>query len=81
MIKVITKTTAERNEDFEEKFKLYKHLFFNTTLTIPEILKELDLSENNEITRRIKKIWRKEGYNASKRARLIATNRWIDNDE
>lgn len=78
MIKVITKTTAERNKDFEEKFELYKHLFFNTTLTIPEILKELDLSENNEITKKIKKIWRKEGYNASKRARLITLGEWAD---
>ncbi|MBQ9024812.1 MAG: hypothetical protein IJ104_00885 [Methanobrevibacter sp.] len=78
MIKIITQSTKERNEEFEEKYEKYKKLFYNTNLSIPEIRKELQLSESNRIVKDINRRWKQcEMVSSHKRARLIGRGEWI----
>ena len=60
MIKVITQSTMERNQETQEKYDEFKELFYNTELRIPEIHKQLDLSKNSHIIKDIKHRWAEE---------------------
>ena len=44
---IVESSTQERLELREKRYSKYLELFFNTNLSTPEILQELDMSTNN----------------------------------
>lgn len=46
-MRIVESSTQERLELREKRYQKYLELFFNTNLSTPEILKELDMSQNN----------------------------------
>lgn len=44
---IVESSTQERLELREKRYQKYLELFFNTNLSTPEILQELDMSTNN----------------------------------
>jgi len=78
MIKVIQQDTTSRNKEFEDKYALFKELFYTTNMTRDEILKELDMSPNSKVYKNILKKWaEEEEITTPKRAKLICFGKWV----
>ena len=78
MIKVVTQSTMERNNEVNEKYQEFKELFYNTELRIPEIHKQLDLSKNSHIIKDIKHRWIKENEtDPHLRGIMIHHGKWL----
>lgn len=77
MIKVITKSTDERKNEMVEKWKQYKQLWYNTSLTSKEIFKRLDVTIGDENYKYIQRLLRKEPVSSHSRAKAIQYGSWL----
>lgn len=79
MIKVISLSTREREVEFEVKYREYKYLFYNTTLTRWEILDELGISYTSCIRKRISEKWKRDDeVNPISRGMRIKNKSWLE---
>ena len=78
MIKVITQSTMERNNEVNQKYDEFKELFYNTELRMHEIYKQLDLSGRCYISKYIKHKWIKENEtDPHLRGIMIHHGKWL----
>lgn len=80
-MKVITKTTKERNEEFEELYVQFKEIAYTTDLKKPEILKILNISQHNRLYKDMSKKWNEEEpVTLQRRGILISNKKWLEGD-
>ena len=77
VIKVIEQTTEEREMEYTHYYTKYLELYLKTTLSVPEILEVVGLTQNNSTHRRINKQLKKENYTSpARRAMDIRNGEW-----
>ena len=78
MVTVIAENTKQRNESRENKYNLFKDLFYNTDFSRDEILKQLDMSVNSRSYKDIRERWLlEEEVTPQQRAKRIRDGSWI----
>lgn len=77
MITILSQNTKERQEEMEQKYSDFKELYYNTTLTVREILKKLEIGYQTEAYDYIKKMNKENGVNPYKRGGLIKVGKWL----
>ena len=77
MITVVSQSTEERKKEMEDKHERYLDLYYNSTLTVKEILKKIDVGINSEAYAFIRKNTRFLEVSPHKRAKLIQYGKWL----
>ena len=72
MITVVSQSTEERKKEMEDKHERYLDLYYNSTLTVKEILKKIDVGIHS-----IRKNNRFLDVSPNKRAKLIQYGKWL----
>lgn len=78
MIKVISQSTQERQDEFNRKYAEYKELFYTTELPAEELYKKICVGPSSALAREIHCVWLKNGeVTPQKRGHLIRFKRWL----
>lgn len=77
MITVVSQSTEERKKEMEDKHERYLDLYYNSTLTVKEILKKIDVGIHSETYAFIRKNNRFLEVSPNKRAKLIQYGKWL----
>lgn len=76
MITVISQSTQERKKEMGEKYEEYLDLYYNSSLTVKEIFKKIDVTHSSEAYAFIMKNSKSLDVSPHKRAKLIQYGRW-----
>lgn len=77
MIKVISQSTSERKREMEDKYEKYLDLYYNSSLTVKEIFKKIDVGRHSEVYAFIMKHTKSIDVSPHKRAKLIQFGKWL----
>lgn len=82
MIKVIQQDTEERKREFDEKYALYKKLFYTTELPAQELYKKIGVRHSSALSKEIHRMWIKnEEVTPQSRGMLIRNSNWLNKDD
>lgn len=77
MGEVVEQSTSEREQEFEEKYREYRRLFYTTSLPVHEIMRRIGLSMCTRTHQRInRRLFLEDGVTAHKRGNCIRFGKW-----
>lgn len=76
-VTITGKTTSERYEEMETKWRQYQELYYKTTLPITEIRKRLSICTNGETKKYIDEKQKEQGIDNYQRRTLISKGEWL----
>lgn len=78
MITVISQTTQEVEEEFQEEYKIFKEQCYNTNKLSSEIKQEMGLKLHCSLSKKLSQRWnQEEPYDLSERQAMVRTGKWL----
>lgn len=78
MITVISQTSQEVEEEFQENYKFFKEQCYTTNKLANEIKKEMGLQVHSSLSKKLSRRWNEEEpYDLSQRQAMVRRGIWL----